>query len=82
VADQPKLIMYCRPWCGDCERARMWLYDHGVDYVEIDIEADAGAHERAASYNSGEVHTPTFELGEEVCVDFRPDRLSVMLGIK
>lgn len=81
MAEEPKVIMYCRPWCGDCARARLWLYDHGVDYVEVDVEADAAARDRAAGHNAGDLHTPTFEIGTDVCVDFQPDRLSELLGI-
>lgn len=76
------LLMYCRPGCPDCRRARMWLEAEGIAYVEIDVTADAEARERAAGFNDGKLHTPTFELAGsgEVCVDFRPERLDEMLG--
>jgi glutaredoxin len=78
----PQVIMYCRTWCGDCARARRWLAEHDIPYIEIDVEADPEAHARAAGHNEGRLHTPTFEIGKDVCVDFRPDRLSELLGIK
>jgi len=71
-----------RPWCGDCARARAWLDAHHIAYTEVDVEADPGARERAAAHNEGRLHTPTFEIGDGVCVDFRPDTLSDLLGIK
>ena len=76
------LVMYCRRWCGDCARARRWLDERGIDYVEVDVEDDRDAHARAASLNEGRLHTPTFECGTEICVDFRPDRLCEILGIE
>ena len=79
---QPDLVMYCRTWCGDCRRARAWLAERQIPYVEVDVEEDPAARERAASHNHGHLHTPTFELGPEVCVDFRPERLCEMLGIE
>lgn len=79
---QPDLVMYCRTWCGDCRRARAWLDERGIPYVEVDVESDAQARERAAGHNDGRLHTPTFELGAESCVDFRPGRLCEMLGIE
>jgi len=79
---QPDLVMYCRTWCGDCRRARAWLNERGIPYVEVDVESDAQARERAAGHNDGRLHTPTFELGTESCVDFRPERLCEMLGIE
>jgi mycoredoxin len=82
VQDGPDVIMYCRSWCGDCARARVWLAQHNVEYTEIDVEADPSARERAAGHNDGRLHTPTFEIGEGVCVDFRPDTLCELLGIE
>lgn len=75
------LVMYCRSWCPDCRRARAWLDERGVPYAEIDVDDDDGARELAASLNEGLLHTPTFVLGEGVCVDFRPDRLAEMLDM-
>jgi len=75
------VVMYCTPWCPDCRRARAWLHEHGVNYVEVDVSTDKSARERAAEHNNGDLHTPTFEIGGEVCVDFRPDRLVELLGL-
>jgi len=76
------LVMYCTPWCGDCRRARAWLDARGISYVEVDVSEDMVARETAAGFNEGRLHTPTFEYGADVCVDFRPDRLCEMLGIE
>ncbi len=75
------VVMYCRTWCGDCMRARAWLEQHGIPYVEIDVDEDDDARTRAASHNSGSLHTPTFEIADDVCVDFRPERLRELLGL-
>ena len=80
--DKPQVIMYCRTWCGDCRRARAWLDEHHIAYTEVDVEDDPGAHARAAAHNEGRLHTPTFEIGEDVCIDFRPDKLKELLGMK
>jgi mycoredoxin len=76
------VIMYCRSWCGDCARARRWLDAHNIPYTEVDVEADLAARERAAGHNEGRLHTPTFEIGDGVCVDFRPEKLTELLGIE
>lgn len=75
------VLMYCRSWCPDCRRARDWLDREGISYVEIDVDQDAVARERAASHNEGRLHTPTFEIGEEVCVDFQPQRIRQLLDM-
>jgi mycoredoxin len=81
AADTPGVTMYCRTWCGDCRRARVWLEAHNIPYTEIDVEADADAHARAAGHNEGRLHTPTFEIGDGVCVDFDPAKLKELLGL-
>ena len=81
VDESAGVVMYCRSWCGDCARARAWLARHNIDYVEIDVENDPDALLRAARHNEGRLHTPTFEIGDGVCVDFRPERLCELLGI-
>lgn len=74
------LVMYCTPWCPDCRRAREWLKQRGVTYTEIDVSSDPAAREQAASFNEGKLHTPTFQLDDDICVDFKPDRLEELLG--
>lgn len=78
----PELIMYCTQWCPDCRRAREWLDSHNIAYREVDVSRDTDARERAANHNEGRLHTPTFEIGDGVCVDFRPDRLSKLIGLE
>lgn len=83
MSEHPEVVMYCRRYCGDCARARQWLDDHGIPYIEVDVEADPSARQRAAGHNFGRLHTPTFEVGADgVCVDFQPDRLSELLGME
>lgn len=82
TAQTPALTVYCRTWCPDCRRALAWLDDQHIDYIEVDVDSDADARARAAAHNLGDLHTPTFELGEEVCIDFRPERLKELLGLE
>lgn len=80
--ETPQVIMYCRSWCGDCRRARAWLQEHDIPFTEVDVDDDPGAHAVAAGLNDGRLHTPTFEIGDGVCVDFRPQKLKELLGIE
>lgn len=75
------VVMYCTPWCPDCRAAREWLAGHAIEYIEIDISRDPIARETAAGYNEGRLHTPTFEIGAEICIDFKPDRLAELLDL-
>lgn len=80
--ENPQVIMYCRSWCGDCRRARAWLQEHDIPFTEIDVDQDRDAHALAAGHNEGRLHTPTFEIGDGVCVDFRPEKLKELLGME
>lgn len=73
------LVMYCRSWCGDCARARRWLEDNDIDYVEIDVDKDTEARAKAEALNEGRLHTPTFECEAGTCVDFHPDRVTELV---
>jgi mycoredoxin len=34
---------YFASWCPDCRRARQFLDKHGIQYTEIDVEANPAA---------------------------------------
>lgn len=75
---QRNVVVYCRSWCPDCTRARIWLESHGIDFTEIDIEEDADAAMRCREL-AGKIVTPTFEIDDEVVVDFDEQRLRRLL---
>lgn len=80
MADQPKCVVYCRSWCGDCHAAIRWLGDMGYDYEVIDIDKDLDARARCVKL-AGKVVTPTFEIGADTCiVNFDPRKLRDALG--
>jgi glutaredoxin len=81
MTDEGNLVVYCRTWCPDCARARRWLDEHNVSYTLVDVDNDPDARERAAGFNDGQLHTPTFEHKGETCVDFKPDRLREIIGL-
>jgi glutaredoxin len=74
-------IVYCRSWCPDCHRAKSWLASHNIAYIERDVDEDPAARARAAGFNDGTLHTPTFEHTDGICVDFRPDRIRELLSM-
>ena len=36
-------MLYSTGWCRYCKKARQWLVDHNVDFVEKDIEKEPEA---------------------------------------
>jgi glutaredoxin len=77
----PKVIMYCTNWCPACRRARDYLKQHDIVYEEIDIGSDRKAAERVRGWADGNETTPTFEVWDQVVVNFLRARLNTLLGI-
>lgn len=57
--------MYSTTWCSDCHRAKKFLGDKGIDFVEINIEEDPEAALLVMEKNDGKRRVPTFDIGGE-----------------
>ena len=76
---QPQVVMYATTWCGYCARARAFFTEHGISYVELDIERDARAEQMNRLLGGGGI--PTILVGEDGLVrGFDERALSRMLG--
>jgi glutaredoxin len=80
MSEDRKIVVYCRSWCGDCHRALRWLDAMNVDYEVIDIEEQPEAADTVRAI-AGKIVTPTFEIGDETCVDFNEPRLRQLLDL-
>ena len=78
VAD---VVMYCTPWCPGCSKARAFLREHGIDFVEINVARDRAAASRLRQYTGGFETTPTFKVKGEIIVDWKKEKLAELLGI-
>ena len=76
-----ELIMYCTPWCPDCRRARVWLKERGIQYVEVDISRNRDAAAKVRGSANGNETTPTFDVKGTIIVSFDQARLSKALGL-
>jgi mycoredoxin len=56
--------MYTTSWCGYCRRLKRGLADAGIDYHEVDIEADEHAAVRVMAVNGGNRTVPTVEFAD------------------
>ncbi len=59
VENNDKIIMYSTSWCPDCHRAKYILDENGVDYIDIDVEADEAAMLFVKRLNGGRRVVPT-----------------------
>ena len=44
---QPKITMYCTPWCPDCRTCKRYMDERRLQYTEIDISKDKAAERKA-----------------------------------
>ena len=79
VAD---VVMYCTPWCPGCMRARSFLKEHKVDFVEVDISKDRAAAQRVKGWANGFETTPTFNIKGKILVEFDKAKVAEALGIQ
>ena len=38
-----KVQVYTAGWCRDCRAAKQFLEEHGIEYIEINVDADPEA---------------------------------------
>ena len=78
-----EITMYGTSWCVDCRRAKQFMKDRGVDFVEVDIDVDVDAEDLVLQVNEGRRKVPTIKVGERyfACSPFDPYQLSSELKI-
>ena len=78
-----EITMYCTSWCVDCRRAKQFLIDRGVRFVDVDIDEDVDAEDLVLEINAGRRKVPTIKVGERyfACSPFDPYQLSSELKI-
>jgi len=75
------VVLYCTPWCPACRRARRFLQDHDIPFVEVDITRDSAAAERVRRWANGYETTPTFNIKGKIIVNFNKHEVARALGI-
>jgi peroxiredoxin/glutaredoxin len=73
------IVMYCTKWCQDCRKARVWLKEQNLDYIEVDIYGVPGALEQARKWGNGKIVTPVFDIDGTIILDFDEPRLRDVL---
>jgi glutaredoxin len=83
--NRPPVVMYATSWCAVCARARTFLREHGVKYVEHDVEKDLSAasrlREKAAKAGVEAKGVPIFEIGDRILPGFDEGTLKRMLNL-
>jgi mycoredoxin len=58
------VTMYTTSWCGYCFRLKKLMQREGIDFAEVDIEADEQAAELVMQANGGNRTVPTLVFAD------------------
>ena len=80
-AEIPKgeIVLYCASWCKDCRKARSWLNERGLQYIEVDIDSNVAARRQVRAWSGGKLITPIVEFDGMVIMDYDPARMEEAL---
>ncbi len=72
------ITMYATQWCDVCKRARSYMQDKRIDFMELDTDESPEAKQRLEQLNPGQT-IPTFQIDELVYVGFREELFEAKL---
>jgi glutaredoxin len=79
-----KIVMYATKQCPVCKKARRWLLEQGIPYIEKDIKRDkAAAMELQKKGRAQGIPTngvPVFEIGGKLVPGFDPKQIMRLLA--
>ena len=82
AAPAAAVTMYTTPWCGYCVRLKKMMQREGIEYAEVDIEADAQAAELVMQANGGNRTVPTLLFpGGVALTNPSIDQVKAQLGL-
>ena len=68
-----KVQVYTASWCRDCRAAKQFLDSHGIEYTEINVDADAAASAEVIRH-VGKRAIPQLVIDGEWFQPYRPGR--------
>lgn len=73
------ITMYSTSWCGVCKVARKYMNDHGISFVEHDVDQSPTARAEYLRLNPRQ-SVPTIQIDDEVLVGFAPQNLEAAIA--
>ena len=58
------VTVYTTTWCGPCKRLKAQMGRAGIEFTEVNIEADPAAAAFVASVNEGNEMVPTLKFSD------------------
>jgi glutaredoxin-like YruB-family protein len=76
---EKKVVVYTTPTCPYCKRAKDYLTQKGIDYVEYNVALDRDKAQEMIQ-KSGQMGVPVIVIGDEVVVGFNQVLLDKLLS--
>lgn len=76
---QGEIVVYCAQWCKDCRKAKAWLDERRLKYVEVDIDYNMTARNQVRQWANGFLVTPVINFDGAIILDFDPTKLEEAL---
>jgi mycoredoxin len=76
---QAEIVVYCAQWCKDCRKAKAWLDERRLKYVEVDIDYNMTARKQVRQWANGFLVTPVINFDGAIILDFDPTKLEEAL---
>ena len=73
-----KVTVYSTTWCGFCHQAKKYFDSIGVEYKDINVEADPAAAEEMVK-KSNQMGVPVIEIGDAIIVGFNKPQVDAAL---
>ena len=76
----PDVIVYSTPTCPWCSRAKEFLRQNNIDFIDVDVSAD---QEKAMEMvqKSGQMGVPVLDIKGSIVVGFNESRIRELLGL-
>jgi len=75
-----KVKIYSTPTCPWCMRAKQFLKENNIDFVDYDVSLDQEALEEMIRI-SGQMGVPVLDIEGEIIVGFDKERIKEALGL-
>jgi len=75
-----KVKIYSTPTCPWCMRAKQFLKENNIDFVDYDVSSDEEAAEEMIRI-SGQMGVPVLDIEGEIIVGFAKERIKQTLGL-
>lgn len=76
------VVLYCTRWCPSCVKARKWLFEHQIEFVEVNVGTSGKAAEQIKKWTGGTRTTPTLDIDGTIIVGWDQIKVAQILAEK